>query len=135
MYASCGICAGWHLQAVMRLARLHRVFADPTRLRILRVLQAGPLCVCHFQTVLREPQVKISKHLATLRAAGLVESTRTGQWMCYSLASRPDATRAALFEALAASAGSEAVFRQDASRLSKLDLGCTPAASARACCC
>ncbi len=125
---------GWHLHAFMRLARLHRVFADPTRLRILRVLQAGPLCVCHFQTVLREPQVKISKHLATLRAAGLVEANRTGQWMCYFLPAKPDAARAALLGALAAGAGSEVVFRKDAERLAKLDLGCTPAATARACC-
>ena len=119
----------------MRLALLHRVFADPTRLRILRVLQAGPLCVCHFQAVLRAPQVKISKHLATLRAAGLVKATRTGQWMCYSLAERLDAPQAALLDALAAFAESELVFRKDTERLSKLDLGCTPAASARACCC
>ncbi len=119
----------------VRLARLHRVFADPTRLRILRVLQAGPLCVCHFQAVLREPQVKISKHLATLRTAGLVEATRSGQWMCYALPSKPDAARDALLAALATGAEEEAVFRKDAERLGKLDLGCTPAASARRSCC
>lgn len=118
----------------MRLARLHRVLADSTRLRILRVLQAGPLCVCHFQTVLREPQVKISKHLATLRAAGLVEARRSGQWMCYALAAKPDAAVAALLAGLEACGGSEAVFRRDAERLAKLDLGRTPAASARRCC-
>ena len=118
----------------MRLARLHRALADPTRLRILRVLQAGPLCVCHFQTVLRAPQVKVSKHLATLRAAGLVEAKRSGQWMCYALPAKPDAEVAALFAGLAACAGEEAVFRKDAERLAKLDLGCTPAASARGCC-
>lgn len=115
----------------MRLARLHRVFADPTRLRILRVLQAGPLCVCHFQAVLREPQVKISKHLATLRAAGLVEAKRSGQWMCYALPAKPGAERDALLAALAACAGQEALFGKDAARLAKLDLGCSPAAKAR----
>lgn len=118
----------------MRLARLHRVFADPTRLRILRVLQAGPLCVCHFQAVLREPQVKISKHLATLREAGLVEATRSGQWICYALPEKPVPAAKALLGSLAGCAETEAVFRQDAQRLSKLDLGCTPAASARGCC-
>lgn len=118
----------------MRLARLHRVFADPTRLRILRVLQAGPLCVCHFQTVLREPQVKISKHLATLRTAGLVEATRSGQWMCYALPEKPETARDALLAALASCAAEDAVFRKDAERLGKLDLGRTPAATARGCC-
>ena len=118
----------------MRLARLHRVFADPTRLRILRVLQAGPLCVCHFQDVLREPQVKISKHLATLRTAGLVEATRSGRWMCYALPAKPDTARGALLGALAACSGEEPVFRKDGERLAKLDLGCSPAAGARGCC-
>jgi len=122
------------MSAGVRLARLHRVFAAPTRLRILRVLQAGPLCVCHFQEVLREPQVKISKHLATLRTAGLVEATRSGQWMCYALPSKLDAARSALLASLAASAEEEAVFRKDADRLSRLDLGRTPAASVRGCC-
>jgi ArsR family transcriptional regulator len=118
----------------MKLARLHRVFADPTRLRILRVLQAGPVCVCHFQAVLREPQVKISKHLATLRAAGLVEAKRTGQWMCYALATKPDDAARALLAGLEACGETEAVFRKDAERLAKLDLGCSPAASSRECC-
>ena len=119
----------------MHLARLHRVFADPTRLRILRVLQAGPLCVCHFQSVLRESQVKISKHLATLRAAGLVEAKRSGQWICYALAAKPGEREAALLAGLEVCGESEAVFRKDAERLGKIDLGCTPAASARKRCC
>jgi ArsR family transcriptional regulator len=119
----------------MRLARLHRVFADPTRLRILRVLQAGPLCVCHFQTVLREPQVKVSKHLASLRAAGLVEAKRTGAWMCYALAARPAPAARALLDSLEVAAAHEPALRKDAERLAKLDLGCSPAAEARACCC
>lgn len=128
VYSGEGMCRG------MRLARLHRVMADPTRLRILRVLRAGPLCVCHFQAVLREPQAKVSKHLATLRAAGLVEARRSGQWMCYALASRPTAEAAALLSGLDACGAAEPLFRRDANRLAMLDLGRTPAASARQCC-
>lgn len=118
----------------MRLARLHRALSDATRLRILRVLQAGPLCVCHFQSVLREPQVKVSKHLATLRAAGLVSAKRSGQWMCYALPEKPDPEVAALLAGLAACGELEAAFRKDAARLGKVDLGCSPAADARGCC-
>jgi ArsR family transcriptional regulator, arsenate/arsenite/antimonite-responsive transcriptional repressor len=119
----------------MKLARLYRVFSDPTRLRILRVLQGGPLCVCHFQTVLREPQVKISKHLATLRAAGLVVAKRDGQWICYSLPVKRSVAAEALLAGLAEVADSEAALRKDAERLAKLDLGCSPAATARKGCC
>jgi ArsR family transcriptional regulator, arsenate/arsenite/antimonite-responsive transcriptional repressor len=66
--------------------RLYQSLGDPTRLRILHLLRAGPLCVCHFQSILRAPQVKISKHLACLRQARLVQACRAGQWMIYRLA-------------------------------------------------
>ncbi len=58
---------------------------DQTRLRILHLLGQGPLCVCHLQEVLKEPQVKVSKHLAYLRSKGMVEAKRQGNWMIYSL--------------------------------------------------
>jgi ArsR family transcriptional regulator len=56
-----------------------------SRLRILHLLRKGPLCVRHFQKILGEPQVKISKHLAYLRAREMVQAERSGNWMLYSL--------------------------------------------------
>ena len=61
------------------------------RRRVLHVLAQGPLCVCHFQEILREPQVKISKHLAYLRARGMVACERQGNWMIYRLPAKPAA--------------------------------------------
>lgn len=52
----------------MDLVEIYKCLCDRTRLRLLHVLAQGPVCVCHFQEVLGEPQVKISKHLAYLRA-------------------------------------------------------------------
>ena len=52
------------MKTTVKLTDIYECFCDATRLRILRVLAQGPLCVCHFQAVLREPQVKISKHLS-----------------------------------------------------------------------
>jgi ArsR family transcriptional regulator len=51
----------------------------------LHLLAQGPLCVCHFQTIQKAPQVAISKHLAYLREHGLVEAERHEQWMIYRL--------------------------------------------------
>ncbi len=48
----------------MSLIQIYQCLCDETRLRILHLLQDGELCVCHFQQILEEPQVKISKHLA-----------------------------------------------------------------------
>ena len=59
--------------------------ADETRLRILNLLNAGELCVCDIIKVLKEPQSKISRHLAYLRRAGLVEGRKDGLWMHYRL--------------------------------------------------
>ncbi len=66
--------------------RLFRAFADPTRLRILNLLAAGEACVCHVVASLRQPQSKVSRHLAALRRAGLVRDRKDGLWRRYSLA-------------------------------------------------
>jgi ArsR family transcriptional regulator len=65
---------------------LFRAFADETRLRILNLLGEGELCVCDLCLVLDEIQPKISRHLATLRRAGLVRVRREGKWKYYALA-------------------------------------------------
>ncbi|HEX4629538.1 MAG TPA: metalloregulator ArsR/SmtB family transcription factor [Chthoniobacterales bacterium] len=69
----------------MDLVHIYQCFCDRTRLRILNLLARSPLCVCHFQTILGEPQVKISKHLGYLRERGIVKVDRDQNWMVYSL--------------------------------------------------
>ncbi|MFZ4765655.1 MAG: ArsR/SmtB family transcription factor [Roseimicrobium sp.] len=71
------------------LIQIYQCFCDETRLRILNLLTQGALCVCHFQELLGEPQVKISKHLAYLKSKRLVECTRRQCWMVYSLPMKP----------------------------------------------
>lgn len=71
--------------AVTRLDTLFKAFADPTRLRILNVLAAGELCVCDIVELLELPQPNISRHLAALRHAGLVEVVRAQQFAHYRL--------------------------------------------------
>ncbi|MCK5360754.1 MAG: metalloregulator ArsR/SmtB family transcription factor [Gammaproteobacteria bacterium] len=60
--------------------------ADQTRLRSLLLLHRdGELCVCELTHALGLSQPKISRHLATLRDAGVVQSRREGLWIYYSL--------------------------------------------------
>ena len=59
--------------------------ADKTRLRLLNLMRDGEICVCFFTEVLGESQPKISRHLAYLRNAGLVEARRDGKWMHYRI--------------------------------------------------
>ena len=63
-----------------------KALSDETRLRILALLTAGELCVCDLMAVLELPQSTVSRHLAYLRNAGLVEDRRQGVWMYYRLA-------------------------------------------------
>ena len=67
------------------LALFYAALADETRLRLLCLIQGGEICVCHLQDVLKTNQPKISRHLAYLRKAGLVESRREGRWTHYRL--------------------------------------------------
>lgn len=60
--------------------------ADPTRTRILKLLEVGPLCVCQVQAVLGLAPSTISRHLSLLKAAGLVDDRRDGKWIEYRLA-------------------------------------------------
>jgi ArsR family transcriptional regulator len=65
---------------------MFKALADPVRLELLAQIAArGPLCVCHLQDDLPYSQSRISKHLGTLRRAGLVTTRREGTWVYYSV--------------------------------------------------
>jgi DNA-binding transcriptional ArsR family regulator len=65
---------------------LLKVLSDPTRLRLAVILSLnGETCVCTLAEGLAEPEYKISRHLAVMRSAGLVEARRAGTWMHYQL--------------------------------------------------
>jgi ArsR family transcriptional regulator, arsenate/arsenite/antimonite-responsive transcriptional repressor len=62
------------------------LLADGTRAGILRLLAAGPCCVCEMAAALGERQNNVSMHLAKLRDAGLVRAVRhsgDARWMFY----------------------------------------------------
>lgn len=103
------------------LPLLFAALADPTRLRLLNLMNGREVCVCYFVEILGQSQPKISRHLAYLRRAGLVEARREGKWMHYKIvAPRHIGTARILSEALAA-LGEEKTMRAD---LAKLDKAC-----------
>jgi ArsR family transcriptional regulator len=89
---------------VQTLEQLFRALGDDTRLRILALLAAGEICVCHIHGALGLPQPTVSRHLASLRRAGLVATRKDGLWVHYRLAvpSQPQlaGVMRATFEAL-----------------------------------
>ena len=69
----------------MEASDIFKCIADTQRLRILNLLDKGPLCVCHLQEILEVPQVKMSKQLSIMKQLELLEAKRDGTWMVYSL--------------------------------------------------
>ena len=64
---------------------IFKACSDATRLRILFLLAERELCVCELVAVLEMAQGKISRHLAVLKQADLVNDRRDGTWIFYSL--------------------------------------------------
>ena len=108
----------------MDLVQIYQCFCDRTRLRILQLLAKSPLCVCHFQTILGEPQVKISKHLAYLRERGMVEVERDQNWKIYSLASKRPPGLDANLKCLQDCVQSDKIFTADLKKLSAIEKNC-----------
>src|SRR5262245_5955517 len=114
-------------QPLAELERLFQALADTTRLRILSLLLAGEVCVCHIHESLRVPQPKVSHHLAYLRRAGLVEARKQGLWVHYRLAETSDPLLAAIREAVVQALGDADTVRKDAGRLYQKTGCCAPA--------
>jgi ArsR family transcriptional regulator len=72
--------------AVDQLESLFKALAYKTRLRIMALLGNNEVCVCHIHDSLGVPQPTVSRHLAYLRRAGLVDTRRDGVWMHYQVA-------------------------------------------------
>ena len=105
----------------MEIVSVYKCLCDLTRLRILNLLSRGPLCVCYLQEVLREPQVKISKHLAYLKQHELVECERRSHWSIYRLPQNPNRLLVENLKCLQDIAIEEERFRLDLERLAELD--------------
>jgi ArsR family transcriptional regulator len=69
---------------------LFKTLSDPTRLRLLNLLACGETCVCELTDTLRVVQPKVSRHLAHLKRAGLIEPRRGGKWTHYRWARQGD---------------------------------------------
>lgn len=126
-----------------RVDRLLKALADPTRLRIVGLLDAGEICVCDVHDSLKISQPKASRHLAYLRRAGVVEAEKRGLWVHYRLAPQASPVVQALLDAARHAVTHLDTARRDGGRLEKArpDLSirqsestALPAATVASCC-
>ena len=69
-----------------KMIEIMKALADESRLRIVHLLLQGQLCVCELEYVLQMSQTNVSRHLAKLKNAGIVQSFKQAQWINYKIA-------------------------------------------------
>jgi ArsR family transcriptional regulator len=105
---------------VRPVSRLFKALGDETRLRIVALLSHGELCVCHLHEALGLSQPNVSRQLAILRAAGIVEDRRDGKWVHYRLLRQTDPACERQLRALIKDFAKRELLRGDVARLLKV---------------
>jgi ArsR family transcriptional regulator, arsenate/arsenite/antimonite-responsive transcriptional repressor len=111
--------------AEFNVERFFQALGDNTRLRLLNLMGDQELCVCYFVEILAQSQPKISRHLAYLRSAGIVEARREGKWMHYRIVMPPHIGAAQILRETLAWLCDERTMQADRARLSRAC--CSPA--------
>jgi ArsR family transcriptional regulator len=97
------------------LLTIFKALSDETRMRILKLLEQGELCVCDIVASLDMIQPKISFHLGVLKEAGLIKDRKQGKWIHYTLDDSEIFTRFLILSVLEKI--SEGVMQEDKKRL------------------
>jgi len=107
--------------------KLFAALSDRTRLRLLNLLRDGERCVCDLVEGVDASQPTVSRHLALLRRAGLVDARREGLWIHYQLAPRVADLLEKLYDCLSEASACCPEFLHDEKRIQA-------ARKARGCC-
>jgi len=114
------------------LSTVFKALSDETRLRILKLLEEGELCVCHVVAAFDMSQSRVSFHLGVLKAAGLLKDRKDGKWMHYRI-DDSDMFRRFLVLSVIEKIPEETL-RHDKERLAAFAGSCGNAAPASRCC-
>lgn len=93
---------------------------DETRLRLLSLMNRREVCVYFLVKVLGESQPKISRHLAALRNAGIVEARRDGKWIHYKIIEPENDFKAQILRHALEWLNSDEKMREDYKRLTEI---------------
>lgn len=70
---------------IQKQSDIIKSIGDPTRLKIIYLLQHGELCVCEIMRALNKPQPTVSHHMNILKNSGLLKGRKEGIWTYYKL--------------------------------------------------
>ena len=100
---------------MQEILKTFKALSDETRLRILKLLERGELCVCDIVASLDQVQPKISFHLNVLKEAGFIKDRKQGKWIHYRVNDTDILKRFLILSVLEKSFGS--LVEKDAKRL------------------
>ena len=102
------------------LLAITKALSDSNRARAVMALSGGELCVCQLIELLGLAPSTVSKHMAVLHQAGLVETRKDGRWVYYRLPDRPGRTVRDALKWLAASLTDDPRTLADAKQLKNI---------------
>jgi ArsR family transcriptional regulator, arsenate/arsenite/antimonite-responsive transcriptional repressor len=106
---------------MQELLAIAKALSDSNRVRALKALAAGELCLCQIIEMLKLAPSTVSKHMAILHQAGLIQTRKEGRWMYYRL---PTVTSAAIVKAaldmVKKCTGDDVAVRQDERSLPRI---------------
>lgn len=68
-----------------KIQKAFKALGEPTRMKIVKILSRGSMCVCELSEFLNISQPRVSQHLRILKDEGLVRESRESYWVYYSL--------------------------------------------------
>ncbi len=72
------------------MEKIFKAISDRNRIRILKMLEVKPMCVCEVTRILGIAQSSVSRHLGILRDTGFIADEKDGLWVTYSLQTSTD---------------------------------------------
>lgn len=104
------------------LTKVFKSLSDVNRIRILKMLEIRPLCVCEITEVLALATSTVSKHLSILRDAGFIMDEKVGKWVYYRLnPSRTDSYAGQLMPLLARWQPNNEIVQKDVEKVNSVD--------------
>lgn len=102
--------------------RVMHALADPHRVRLLAACADTERCVCQLVALIDDlSNASISKHLGTLRDAGLLASRREGRWVHYRVPEDATPIVRSVIELIRTHAADDELLRRDADTLARID--------------
>jgi len=102
---------------MLEVVKVFKALSDETRIRMLKLLLEGELCVCEIMQAMEISQSRASRNLGILKDAGLLKDRRDGQWVHYSLNREGAAKYAVLLELLESSLRDDKTILKDRENL------------------